>query len=158
MAKTKPKMTSDRQWELFEALNEPAVIGNSNATDLDIHFELMGACHEALKHARSLGYGRERVVERMNQALPERKKPITLRQLNSWMAESREYHDLPARVLAAFCWATQSDLPLRVAPGACGFGLVDAREDAARQLGEHQIQIARLKREVSELTKTLRGE
>lgn len=158
MAKTKPKMTSDRQWELFEALSDRAVIGNSNATDLDIHFELMGACHEALKHARTLGYSRERVVDRLNQALPERQKSITLRQLNSWMAESREYHDLPARVLAAFCWATQSDLPLRVAPTACGYGLVDARENAARQLGEHQIQIARLKREVADLTKTLRGE
>jgi hypothetical protein len=145
------------QGDLFQRLQEPAGLDNKNVGDMDVHHEFLGAVHAALKEARALGYSRERVVDRMNQALPELPKPITLRQLYCWTASSKEYHEMPARFVPAFCWACGSDDPLRVLAGAIGMNLVDAREAIAKRLGETQIEIARKRREAAPLAKSLGG-
>jgi hypothetical protein len=145
--------------DLLQRLSEPTRLDNPNVGDLDVQHELLGAIHVALKDARLRGLSRERIVDRMNQALPElAKKPITIRQLNCWTALSKEYHEMPARFVPAFCWATSCDLPLRVLNGAIGMDMVDAREVAAKELGETQIQIARLRRVAGALTKSLGAE
>ncbi|WP_421793537.1 hypothetical protein [Hydrocarboniphaga effusa] len=148
---------SSKQTELFSQLENPNRLDSPNASNLDIHHELMGACHAALKEARERTWTRERVVDRMNQALPEGEKPITLRKLNSWMADSKEFHDMPARYLPAFCWATGSDEPLRALGHALGLALVDERELAVQRLGDLQVQGFRQRRETAALLKTLGG-
>ena len=156
MTKPKPKFASEPpQGELFSRLAAPGVLGRPNAPDLDIGPELLGAIHQALRDARELGVSRDRVIDRMNTALPELRKPITKRQLDCWTAESKEHHEFPLRWLGAFCWATGSDAPLRALASALGFDLVDARESAAKRLGETHIEIARLRREQGALAKTL---
>ena len=82
---------------------------------------------------------------------------VTKRQLDAWTAQSKEFHELPARCLPALCWATGSDAPLRLLAQALGYELVDAREAAAKRLGEMQIEMARLKREQGVLVKHLGG-
>lgn len=158
-AKRRAKFSSDpqQQHDLFLPLAQPAVIGAPNAPHLNIELELRGKIGQAIREARSLGYGRERIVERMNLALPDQDRDITLRQLNCWTAESKQYHPFPLRYLAAFCWATGSDAPLRMVSHALGFDLVDAREAAAKRLGDAHIEIARLRREAGALTRTLGG-
>lgn len=151
----RPRKFHPNQGDLFQRLEQPAVIGRANAPDLQIGPELLGALNTALRHARSLGYGRERVVDRMNQALPGMHKPITLRQLNSWTAESKEYHEFPLRYLAALGWATECEEPLRVVARSLGFDLVDAREAAAKRLGEAHLEAVRARREIADLTRTL---
>lgn len=143
------------QGELFARLAEPGVIGRDNAPDLDIELELRGAINKALREARDRCLGRERVVDRMNLCLPHEARPITKRQLDSWTAQSKEHHPFPLRYLAAFCWAVGSEEPLRVLARALGFDLVDARESAAKRLGEATVEIAALKREVAALTRRL---
>lgn len=143
------------QGELFAALAAPAVMGSSNAPDLDIGPELMGAVNTALREARASNFSRERVTDRLNLALASGDKAISKRQLDAWTAQSKEFHELPARYLPALCWATGSDAPLRVLAQSLGFELVDAREQAAKRLGEVQLEIARLKREGGAITKTL---
>lgn len=155
-AKPSRKFSSDQQPDLFAGLAEPAVIGRANAPDLDIGPELIGAIHEAQRQAREqLRAGRERIAERMTLALPELGREITKRQLDAWMADSKEFHELPARYLPALCWALGSEEPLRVIARALGYELVDARESALKELGESQIGIARLRRKVGALTKRL---
>lgn len=157
-AKRKAVFSTD-QGELFAALSEPAVIGNPNARDLDIGAELIGALSKALREARQdENFSRDRIADRMNLTLPEGKKKITRRQVDSWMAMSKEFHELPARYLPALCWALDTDEPLRVIAKALGFELIDVQESAAMELGETHLQIARLRRRVGLLSKTLGAE
>lgn len=144
---------SSDQADLFQQLAEPAT--PTAPADLDLGPELLGAIHTALRLARGKGISRERVVDAMNRLLPELDRKITLRQLNAWTATSKEFHEFPARYLPAFCVATDCDLPQRVLAQAVGLDLVDARESAAKALGETQIQIGRLRRQAAALTRSL---
>lgn len=156
VAKRSRKIASDlAQSDLFPTLSAPGVMDNPNARDLDIGPELLGALNTSLRAARDQGLSRDRVIDRANTTLPELPKVLTKRQLDCWTAASREFHELPARYLPALCWATGSDEPLRVLARALGYELVDARESAAKRLGEAHVQIASLRREVAALTKGL---
>lgn len=136
------------QGELFSALERTAPVTDA---DLDLGPELLGALNTVFREVRKEGMSRERIVDAMNKLLPDLERPLTLRQLNAWTARSKEYHELPARYLAAFCAATGSDLPLRVVAKALGYDLVDAREQAAKRLGETHVEIGRLRRELKQL-------
>lgn len=155
MAK-RPRTFSPDQGELFQRLETPALEA-ANAADLDIGPELLGAVHEALREARRRGLSRERIVDRMNAALPELERPITPRQAYAWTAQSKEFHELPARYLPALCWALGSDLPLRVLAGALGYELVDRRDAAALRLGQLSVTRAQLTREERALREQLGG-
>lgn len=143
--------SSTNQGDLFQRLEAPA----APAVDLDIHFELLGALTHAIREAKARGLSRARIVDAMNRLLPDLEDPVTERQLNAWTAASKEHHHFPARYLAAFCAATECDLPLRTLANALGLDLVDGREAAAKRLGESLVQSARLKREQRELTRSL---
>ena len=156
MSHSKPaSFFTSAQPDLFQSLESQPVIGTANAPALNIGLELMGALNTAIREARCHGLGRERIVERMNRALPEQGKPLTKRQLDCWTAASKEFSHFPAEYLPAFCWATGSDAPLRVLAQALGYELVDARERAAKRLGEAHMEAVRAKREIAQLTKTL---
>lgn len=144
------------QPDLFQQLEQPA-LDTHTGHDLDIGPELLGALNQAIRGARRRGLSRERIVERMTLALPEHERPVTLRQLNAWTAQSKEYHEFPARYLPAFCWAADSVAPLLVLAQAIGHDLADGREKAAQALGERLLHKARLSREIHDLTKTLEG-
>ncbi len=156
MAKRQPK-SSSVQADLFQRLAEQDALEAQQAQDLDIHLEFMGAIAQAIREAKKRGLSRERIVERMNLCLPELEKPITLRQVNSWTAASKEYHEFPARYLPAFCWATGSVLPLLVLARAMNHDLVDRRDQVALELGQKLVAQAQLGREVSSLKKLLEG-
>jgi len=146
---------SSVQPDLFQRLEQPASL--AALSDLDIHFELLGAINTVIRQARGQGITRERIVDEMNRLLPELDKPITVRQLNGWTAASKEYSEFPARYLPAFCAAVDCDLPLRVLAQAITRELVDAREFVAKQLGETQIEAARLRRQARALEQQLGG-
>lgn len=125
---------------------EPSALLSQVPPDLEIGAEVLGWLTRAIREARNQGLSRARIVDRMNAALPGLERPITERQLNAWTASSKEFHDMPARVLLAFCWACMTDMPLRALSAAGGYGLVDAKENAARELGETLIQQDALRR------------
>lgn len=155
-AKAPPDFSSV-QADLFQRLEVPATEAAGQAEDLDLGPELVGAINSALRHARNdLRMKREAVVAAMNKLLPDA-KPITVRQLNCWTATSKEFHEFPARYLAAFCVATDCEEPLRVLARALSFDLVDARERMAKELGQTFIQSAQLKRRQRELRQKLGG-
>jgi len=87
----------------------------------------------------------------MNLCLPNLPRALTKRQIDAWTAASKEYHEFPVRYLPAFCWATQSEQPLRIAAQALGFDLVDEREQVAMRLGQMRVDKARLSREERDL-------
>lgn len=152
MAKPSQKFSSV-QPDLFQQLEAPAM--SETAYDLDVNLELMGALNQTIREAKRRGLSRERIVERMNLCLPDLDRRITLRQLNSWTAASKEYHEFPARYLPAFCWATGSILPLLVLAQSINHDLVDLRDQVALELGQKLVAKAQLSREVSQLRKIL---
>lgn len=146
---------SDPQIDLFGLLTQPAVIDAPNAPALDLGPELIGALNQSIREARQLhNWSRDNIVDRMALCLGQK---VTKRQLDSWTAASREEHRFPLEFLAAFCWATNSTHALAVVARAIGFDLVDARDLAAKHLGEMQVKRAQLARESAALTKRLGG-
>ena len=150
-------LSTSEQGDLFQQLDEQP----AQPTNLDIHLELLGALKHALKEASRRGMSRPRVVERMNKLLADPDLPkadqvsVTDRQLNSWTAPSQDYKEFPARYLAAFCAATDCDLPLRVMAQNLGLDLIDRDELKKVRLGETIIQGARLKHEQRDLIRSL---
>ena len=121
--------------------------------NLDIHLEVLGAVSFALREARRRGLSRERIVDAMNERLPDAN--ITPRKLSAWSAESKDDHPFPARYLPAFCAATDCDLPLRVLARTLGLEVIDDRGLAAMRVGEMQAEAARLERGAKEILKKL---
>ncbi len=156
MAKTQEKITSVQQ-DIFQQLAEQTAIEAADALDLDIGPELQGAVNSAIRVAKKHGLSRDRIIERMNLCLPDMEKEITLRQLNAWTAQSKEFHEFPARFLPAFCWATGSILPILAMAQAINHELVDLRESKALELGQTLVEVAQLKRKETALKKQLGG-
>lgn len=149
------KLISSIQGDLFQQLAEQTALEAQQAQDLDINLELMGAINQAIREAKQRGMSRERIIDRMNLCLPDLERGITLRQLNAWTAQSKEYHEFPARYLPAFCWATGSVLPLLMLAQAIGHDLVDRRDQVALELGQKLVAQAQLTRDVNSLKKLL---
>lgn len=156
MVKPEEKITPI-QPDFFQRLAEQDALDAEQAQDLDIGLELRGAITGAIRDAKKRGLSRPRIVERMNLCLPDAEKKITLRQLNAWTANSKEYHEFPARYLPAFCWATGSILPLLVLAHAINHDIVDRRDQAVLELGQKLVAKAQLGREVNSLKKLLEG-
>lgn len=142
---------------MFQQLAEASLLESPRAQDLGIELELMGAVNFAIREARKRGLGRERLIERMNLCLADAGETVTLRQLNSWTAASKEHHSFPAKFLPAFCWAAQCAKPLLVLVECIGFDLVDQRDQLAVELGNKQVAIARAQREIRQLKNLLGG-
>jgi hypothetical protein len=153
-AKRQRDFSSD-QGELFAQMEEPPVVHRANAPDLTIAAELRGSIDAAMRRAKARGISRDRIADRMNLALPGIDRLITKRQVDSWMADSKEFHRLPAEWLPAFCWAVEDEGAAKVIVHALGNEMVDAREVAAKALGDAHVQIAALRRKVGELTRRL---
>lgn len=142
---------------MFQQLETPVLEQEAdNAPDLDIQPELMGAVNTAIRLAKQSGYSRDRIIERMNQCLADSSEKVTKRQLNAWTAASKEFHNMPARYIPAFCWATQCELPLKVLAQSLLLDLVDGRDQLVLQLGQNALQAAQISRQ-SRGIKTLLG-
>lgn len=155
MAKTQ-KDFSAIQGDLFRELEQPA-LEQANAPDLDLLMELRGAMSQALREARThYGYSRERIVDRMNSCLPEEHQ-VTKRQLDSWMALSKEDRHFPAELLPPFCWATHSLLPFQVLLGPLDHEAQDIRDRMVQRVGELEIHRSQIVRETRALKNRLGG-
>jgi hypothetical protein len=137
--------------DLFQQLDgiEPAHLA-ANAPDLNIELEFRGALAYCLREASKRGLSRERIVDRMNQALPGLRKKITKRMLDGWTAASSEDRPFPAVYLPAFLWACLGYLaPLDVLARVLGLHLMDEQEITAAELGKalaEQAQVSKRKR------------
>jgi len=146
---------SSNQGDLFPGLDQPPVIHRQNAPDLTVAAEFLGAVDAAMRRAKSRGLSRARIADRMNLALPGMKKAITERMVNSWMADSKEFHKIPAEYLPAFCWAVEEDGAIDVLVRAIGNAMVDAREVATQELGEAHLEVAVQRRRIADLSRRL---
>lgn len=146
---------STNQGFLFPEVEPVPVIQRPNAPDLTIAANLRGRIDAAMRRAKGRGISRDRIADRMNLALPGLDRPITKRVVDSWMADSKEFHRLPAEFVPAFCWAVEDDGAAEVIVQAIGMEMIDAHQAAAKALGEAHAQIAQLRRQIGALTRRL---
>jgi hypothetical protein len=103
---------------------------------------------------RRCSKSREQIVEVMGFALNQE---ITVRQLNSWTAESREDCRFPAEFDRAFCYATGDDRLLRCRAELAGYKVIGAAESDLMELGRQYLIRQRAAEQVALLEKRLQG-
>ena len=81
---------------------------------------------------RRCGISRFEVAARMSEMIDTE---ITKSQLDSWTAESKEYHRFPAEYLAAYCYVTGHKEPLRLMARLIQCHLLESEEALLAELG-----------------------
>lgn len=137
--------------DFFPDLKE-SVFYSESAPQLGLAAELRGAMSIAIRQS---GEGREKVVDRMNFCLPPEEKKVTMRMLNAWMAVSKEDHRIPACYLSAFCWATQSLLPMQAMLQPLGLDIMNEQEKLLIQLARASMNKAQNTKLEKQLKKIL---
>ena len=108
--------------------------------------QLRGEISEGLRQS---GTSRFEVAARMSELCGVE---ITKSQLDSWTAESKEYHRFPAEYLPAFCHVTGYVEPLRVMAQMVRCYLLESKDALMAELGK----IDQTKRELSKREKAVR--
>lgn len=106
MAKLKQNFTN--QASLFDLLKTYQENTTRPAGSFDIDRQFRAAISEALKHCP---LSRWQVAARMSELIGSE---ITKAMLDSWTAESKEFHRFPAIFLPAFCEAAGCSEPLKI--------------------------------------------
>ncbi len=104
-----------------------------------IHSQIKDVISEALKKSR---FSRHQVAARMSEVLDS---DITKSQLDSWSAESKEFHRFPAEYVPAFCYASEETSLLRVIVGPVRGVQLIVDQDAIK------LQIAKLDDELKKM-------
>lgn len=116
------------------------------AGSFNVSQQLRGEISEGL---RKCALSRFEVAARMSELVGVE---ITKSQLDSWTAESKEYHRFPAEYLPAFCAVTGHKEPLRIMARMVQCYLIESEEALMTELG----RIAKVKRDLAEREKTVR--
>lgn len=98
---------------------------------------------------RRSGFSRFEVAARMSELIDTE---ITKSQLDSWTAESKEYHRFPAEYLPAFCYVTGHKEPLRLIAKLVQCHLLESKEALLAEIG----RIDQAKRDLTRREKAVR--
>jgi len=104
---SKSRKKTDRQYSLFELISRLQKSTTVHSGSLNIQFHLQGIVTECIKHCP---LSRWEIAGRMSALVNQE---ITKYMLDTWTAESKEYHRFPAEYMPAFCQAVGSYEPLR---------------------------------------------
>ncbi|ACL05268.1 hypothetical protein Dalk_3580 [Desulfatibacillum aliphaticivorans] len=130
-----------------KAVEAPPTEGTANVRD-----QLRIALSYALKKCP---LSRPQVAGEMSHLLGD--SEVTKFMLDTWTAESKEGHRIPAEFLPAFCQVTGCREPLRILAEASGWFAMpgqDALRSQMQRLDEEARKIKEKKRELSVLLKT----
>lgn len=147
MARRRKQQFDERQPSLFEMIqeNERRAIEAAPAS-FNISYRLRAEISEGLKRCP---YSRFEVAARMSNLLGVE---VTKSQLDSWTAESKEYHRFPAEYLPAYCAVTGHKEPLRIMARLIQCYLLETEEALLAELG----RIDQAKRELTKKERAIR--
>jgi hypothetical protein len=145
-----------RQLTLLDLIkeDEERSLGEPAQGSFNISRQLRHLLSEGLKRTHLSRY---EVAARMSELVGVE---ITKAQLDSWTAESKEYHRFPAEYLPAFVWVTGYKEPLRMMARMVRCYLLESEEALLAELGKiDQVRrdLARREKEVRRLLEMLRG-
>lgn len=148
MSRRKKAVPTPGQQSLFdfikesEAQKEVAPVPGS----FNISNQLRAELSEGLRRS---SLSRYEVAGRMSELMDVE---ITKSQLDSWTAESKEFHRFPAEYLAAYCAVTGHKEPLRIMARLVQCHLLESEEALLAELG----RIDQAKRDLNKQEKTVR--
>lgn len=119
----------------------------------NVRERLAEALTEALK---GCPFTRYEAAARMSELLGVE---VTKTQLDSWTAESKEYHRFPAEYLAAFCKVTGSLEPLRIMAELLQCYVIESEEALLAELGkidQARKELARRERAIRQYLEEMR--
>ncbi|TEB10653.1 hypothetical protein [Pelotomaculum propionicicum] len=148
MAKKKKDVPIPGQQSLFDFIKESEA--QKEVTPVPGSFNISNQLRAELSEGlRKSGLSRYEVAGRMSELMDTE---ITKSQLDSWTAESKEYHRFPAEYLPAFCAATGHKEPLRIMARLVQCHLLESEEALLAELG----RIDQAKRDLLKQEKVVR--
>ena len=148
--KKQAAVSNDVQPSLFDLVREDerkrTVSADQAPGSFNISHRLRAELSEGLKRS---AVSRYEVAARMSDLLG---LEITKSQLDSWTAESKEYHRFPAEYLPAFCYVTGHKEPIYIMARMLQCYLLESEEALLAELG----RIDQVKRDLSKREKAVR--
>ncbi len=126
----KGKAGSYGQLTIFDLVKEDGEKDYLEPGSFNISVRLRGCMSEGLKRCIC---SRFEVAARMSELVGTE---ITKSQLDSWTAESKEYHRFPAEYLPAFCAVTGYKKPLRMMARMIKCYLLEGKEALMSEIGQ----------------------
>ena len=127
-------------FDLIKRLSQDQAPANQGQGSLNIQVQLQGTITECIKRCP---LSRWEIAGRMSTLLNH---DISKYMLDTWTAESKEYHRFPAEYLPAFCHAVGSHEPLRLLAEKAGAFILPG-PDALRS------EIQKIEQEIKDLQK-----
>jgi hypothetical protein len=136
-----------RQLTIFDLIKEDEEKTEPAPGSMDIGNRLKNELSEGLRRCM---LSRFEVASKMSELVGAE---ITKSMLDSWTAESKEYHRFPAEYLPAFCAVTGHKEPLRLMARMIKCYLLEGKEALMAELG----QIDQMRRELAKREKAVRN-
>ena len=138
---SKSKKKTDRQYSLFDLISKlqnPATLSPGSP---NIQYNLQGIVSECIKRC---SLSRWEIAGRMSALINQE---ITKYMLDTWTAESKEYHRFPAEYLPAFCQAVGSYEPLRFLAEKAGVFVLPGPEALRAEIKKIEEEIRELQKQ-----------
>lgn len=148
MLRRKKAVPTPGQQSLFDFIKETEA--QKEVTPVPGSFNISNQLRAELSEGlRKSGLSRYEVAGRMSELMDIE---ISKSQLDSWTAESKEYHRFPAEYLPAFCMVTGYKEPLRIMARLAQCHLLESEEALLAELG----RIDQAKRDLLKQEKVVR--
>ena len=138
---SKPRKKIDGQYSLFELIRRLEQPTDPSPGDLNIQYQLQGVITQCVKRCP---FSRWQIAARMSELLNQ---DISKYMLDTWTAESKEYHRFPAEYLPAFCQAVGSVEPLKILAEKAGVFVLQGPEALRSEIRKLEEEIKRLQKE-----------
>jgi len=138
---SKSKKITDKQYSLFDLLSDIQKPTDPGPGSLNIQFQLQAVISDCIKHCP---LSRWEIAGKMGELLNQ---DISKYMLDTWTAESKEYHRFPAEFLPAFCEAVGSFEPLGILAEKAGVFILPGRDALRAEIGKLEEEIKRLQKE-----------
>ncbi len=147
MKRKKGDVSSAGQLTIFDLIREDEAKKEPAPGSMSIGNRLRNELSEGLRRCMLSRY---EVASKMSELVGVE---VTKSQLDSWTAESKEYHRFPAEYLPAFCAVTGHKEPLRIMARMIKCYLLEGKEALMAELG----QIDQMRRELAKREKAVRN-
>jgi len=138
---SKPRKKIDGQYSLFELITRLKQPTDPAPGSLNIQHQLQGIITQCVKRCP---LSRWQIAAQMSELLNQ---DISKYMLDTWTAESKEYHRFPAEYLPAFCKAVGSVEPLRILGEKAGVFVLQGPEALRADIKKLEEQIKELQKE-----------
>jgi len=138
---SKSKKRTDRQYSLFDLISKLQNPATLSPGSLNIQYNLQGVISDCIKRCT---LSRWEIAGRMSALLNQE---ITKYMLDTWTAESKEYHRFPAEYMPAFCQAVGSYEPLRFLAEKAGVFVLPGHEALRAEIKKIEEEIRDLQKQ-----------